>query len=132
MPIVIVALILIVIAVAVVATLAIRHNELFYVSIRRSRVLVVRGEVPTRLRQDFAIIATEAGLKRASIRAVRTETHTRLHIQGADEGTAQRMRNVFGLHPISQLRAPRDQREHRNLGQILGWAWLAWLLLPRR
>jgi hypothetical protein len=83
------------------------------------------------VRQDFSIIASEAGLKRASIRAVRAETHTRLQIQGADEGTAQRLRNVFGLHPTSQRRAPPERRERRNMGQILGWAWLAWLLFPR-
>jgi len=44
-----------------------------------------------------------------------------------DEGRAQRLKNCFRLYPISMLRsAPIVGRP--TLGQVLGIAWLAWLL----
>lgn len=94
---------------AVAAVLALwwltRTGELFCVSIRDGRALVVRGRVPT----------------------LETESGGRLVFSGdIDEGRRQRMRNVFALHPTSQLRqAPAIQQP--TVGQLAGVAWLAWL-----
>jgi hypothetical protein len=107
-----------------------RINELFLVSVREGRVLVVRGRVPPSLLDAVSDVARDARVERATLRAVRGSTHARLLVSGVDDGVAQRFRNVFGIHPIHELRqVPRSA--DRNAGQWLGWAWLAWLLLRR-
>jgi hypothetical protein len=47
------------------------------------------------------------------------------------EATEQRLRNVFGIHPVQKLRAAPPIRA-KNLGQVLGIAWLAWMFLGSR
>jgi hypothetical protein len=107
-----------------------RLNELFLLSIRNGRTLIVRGRIPPSLLDAFADIGRAARIERATVQAIRGLSHARLVIRGVDDGTAQRFRNVFGIHPIRELRrAPRPS--DRNLGQLIGWAWLAWLLLRR-
>ncbi len=44
-----------------------------------------------------------------------------------DEGRLQRLRNAFALFPTSKLRAAASVARP-TLGQVLGIAWLAWLL----
>ena len=44
-----------------------------------------------------------------------------------DEGREQRMRNAFMLYPATKLRQAPAVKEP-SLGQVLGVAWLAWLL----
>ncbi len=122
------ALGLVVVAFVVVVS---RANELFLLSVREGEVLLVRGRIPVSLRQDIADVVKRAGVQRASLRAVRSQRSSRLVVHGVDEGTAQRLRNVFGVHPIQRLRAaPLPDR--RNLGQVLGFVWLAWLLTDHR
>lgn len=105
-----------------------RTREIFCISVRDGRVLVVRGRITGSLLDGIADVVRRASVKRGSVRAVRGEHHARLVVRGTDEGTAQRLRNVFGHHPVQKLRsAPVASR--RNLGQILGVAWLAWLLV---
>lgn len=116
------------VAVYVVAT---RLAEIFCVSVRNGRVLVVRGAVPTPLLQDLADLMQRAGIERATLRAIKTSGHARLSMSGVDESTAQRCRNVFGTHPIHQLRSRPIPQGTKNLGQMLGIVWLAWLLAPR-
>jgi len=106
--------------------LSARANELFCVSARDGRLLVIRGRIPPSLLTAFADILRRARVPRATIRAWKSEGHARIEASGVDEGTAQMLRNAFGLHPIQRLKtAPLVA--HRNLGQILGVAWLAWL-----
>lgn len=63
------------------------------------------------------------------VRGVRTETHVRLVVRGdLDEGTVQRLRNVLGIHPAGSYRTTSTEEGKRNLGRLLGVAWLAWLL----
>jgi len=59
---------------------------------------------------------------------LKTEHGGRLVVSGAiDERTEQRLRNLFALYPASQLRkAPAIAKP--TFGQLLGIAWLAWLL----
>lgn len=117
-------------AVAVLAVVALwwctRTRELFVVSVRGGRVLVVHGRVPGTLLSQFRDILAKT--PRGTVRVVRTESGARLAVSGAiDDGTAQRLRNVLGIYPLSKLRAaPVIQRP--TAGQLLGIAWLAWLL----
>jgi len=105
-----------------------RANELFHVSARDGRVLLVRGRIPPSLLTAFGEILGRAGVRRATIRAVKESGGARLVASGVDGKTAQMLRNAFGVHPIQRLRTA-PFAAHRNLGQVLGFAWLAWLLL---
>jgi len=102
-------------------------NELFCLSVREGRVLLVRGRVSPGLLGDFRAALAFPPVARATIRAYRDQAGARLSISGLrDEGREQRLRNIFNIYPKSKLRsAPRA--EHRTLGQIIGLVWLAWL-----
>ena len=123
----------IVAVVAAVVFFAWRSAEIFCVSVRNGRALVVRGRVPPALlRAIREIVGSQPEVSRATIRASRGEHGARLTASGAiDEGRLQRLRNAFGLYPTSKLRAaPPIARP--TLGQLLGIAWLAWMLDRRR
>lgn len=116
--------------VALVAWLASRATEAFCVSVRAGRCLVVRGRVPVGLRQDIEEVVRRAGVERAEIRAVRESGALRLTAAGVDGRVEQRLRNVVGAYGHDRIRrAPRARG--RNLGQWLGWTWLAWALSRR-
>jgi len=104
-----------------------RTRTLFFVSVRDGKVLVVSGRVPGGMLHEIAESMRRPKVRRASIRALKTESGGRLAFRGdIDEGRRQRMRNVFALYPASQLRnAPAI--EQPTLGQLAGIAWLAWL-----
>jgi hypothetical protein len=104
-----------------------RLSELFYVSVRDGKVLVVRGRVPVSMLQAFREAVASPPVRRGSIRAFRTEIGGQLVCSGdIDDGREQRMRNTFMLYPASQLRhAPAIQQP--TLGQLAGIAWIAWL-----
>jgi Protein of unknown function (DUF3634) len=118
---------------AVLAVLAVlglwwftRSRELFVLSVRQGRVLVVRGRVPPGLLRDFRDILGPTKLD-GTVKALASEDRSSLVADGDVAQVAQRLRNTFGLRPVSQLRqAPLIERP--NLGQLLGIAWLAWLL----
>jgi hypothetical protein len=119
---------LVVVAVVFVLAWLARQEDLFCLSIRDGRVLVVRGRAPTGFVSDVGDIAVRDGVRDATVRAVKTERGGRLLFSGdLSEGTQQRLRNVFGILPAAQLRhAPPIKNP--TLGQVLGIAWLAWLL----
>src|SRR5262245_47122428 len=104
-----------------------RQSELFCLSVRRGRVLVVRGRAPAGFVSEVRSIVARAKTPSGTIRAMKSERGGRLSVSGdIDEATAQRLRNLFALYPASQLRhAPVIARP--TFGQILGVAWLAWL-----
>jgi hypothetical protein len=105
-----------------------RANELFCLSVRDGRVLVVRGRIPGGLLSDIRDVVTKPVVSRATIRATKAQQGARLVVSGAiDEGREQRLRNIFRLYPLSNLRAAPIVAEP-TLGQVLGIAWLAWLL----
>jgi hypothetical protein len=115
-------------AVGLVLWLSWRARVLFELSVRDGRVLVVRGRVPTGYLHDVEAIVSRARVARGSVTAVRDERHARIVVSGdIDEACAQRLRNTFGLRPVSQLRAAPIIAKP-TLGQVLGIAWLAWML----
>jgi hypothetical protein len=102
-----------------------RLNELFLLSVRNGKVIVVRGRVPPGFLRDVRMIVR--GVPKATIRGVKSEGHARITGSGLDDRVLQRLRNAFGHHPVSRLRAaPPIARP--TLGQVLGIAWLAWML----
>ena len=105
-----------------------RVGELFYISVRDGKALVVRGRVPVSMLQEFKETVANPMVKRGRIRAFKTESGGQLACTGdIDDGREQRMRNTFMLYPASQLRhAPAIQQP--TLGQLSGIAWLAWML----
>jgi Protein of unknown function (DUF3634) len=118
--------------VAVLGVLALwwftRTGELFCISVRGGKLLVVRGRAPGGFISEARAIVSRASVTSGTIRALKTERGGRLVVSGAiDERTEQRLRNLFALYPASQLRqAPAIAKP--SFGQLLGIAWLAWLL----
>src|SRR5262245_20209797 len=96
-----------------------RAAEIFCVSVRDGRALVIRGRVRPPLLRAIREIVAEPPVVAATVRAVRGEHGARLVARGKiDEGRVQRLRNAFGLYPVSKLRAAARVR-HPTLGQVL-------------
>jgi hypothetical protein len=108
-----------------------RTREIFVLSVRDGRPLVVRGRIPPGLLADIGAVVARPAVRRATIKALAGEHNARLVCSGdLDEGRVQRLRNVFGVRPVARLRAtPAIARP--SLGQLLGVAWIAWLFEPR-
>lgn len=119
------------IAIAVIAYFLWRVNEIFCVSVRNGRALLVRGRIPPSLLHDIEDIVRRCNIRRATVRGVAGQHHARIVASGVDDFAAQRLRNVFGTHPIQKLRGAKVPVT-RNLGQLLGIAWLAWLFVGRK
>lgn len=115
------------VCVLVFALLMMRGNELFLISVRDGKLLVVRGRVPVSLLSDFRDIVNRPTVKRGTIKGYKGEYGAQISTRGIDEGREQRMRNTFQLYPASKLRsAPIDKQ--RTFGQVMGVVWLAWIL----
>jgi Protein of unknown function (DUF3634) len=121
-------LIAVICCLVVVALFVTRGNELFLISVRDGKLLVVRGRVPVSLLQDFREIVNRPMVKRGTIKAYRGEYGAQIRVSGGiDEGREQRMRNTFQFYPASKLRSvPIDKQ--RTMGQLTGIVWLAWML----
>ena len=102
-------------------------RTLFKLSVRDGDVLVVKGRVPIRFLHDVREVIADEGIKKATISAVASEHGASLSFSGIPEGPQQRMRNAFRLYPAADIRhAPPIAKP--TLGQVLGIAWLAWML----
>lgn len=121
-------LLLLLVGLALVALVLFRANELFVLSARGGRVLLLRGKLPGELERQLSAILRQSGAT-GQLRAVRQGGSTRLVGRGLGGDLEQRLRNVFFASRFSKLRwlAGPDRRP-RNLGQRLGWDWLAWQL----
>jgi len=120
---------LVVLGVVVVVLWLRRQRELFCLSVRDGHLLLVRGRIPPGLCGDFReAVSGRPVVRRATIKAYRGEHGAELSVSGdIADGRTQRLRNIFSIYPLSRLRAapPPDQR---SVGQMLGIAWLAWIL----
>lgn len=103
----------------------VRGNEIFFVSVRDGRAMLVRGRIPPNLLAQIGDVARRSQITRGEVKAYRGEQRARITTSGMGENEAQRLRNLFSLHPIHALRsAPLPKA--KNFGQVLGIAWLAW------
>lgn len=120
--------------VAVLAVLLIvwldRSAELFCLSWRAGELRLVRGRVPPALRRDLADALAHMRLERCTIVARRAEQGARLTASGVDDFAEQRLRNIFQIYPLSQLRAAKAP-EHGRFVRWLGFSWLVWALSRR-
>lgn len=108
------------------------HDYAFWLEFREGRFLLMRGSLPPSLLADFADITRAEPSAKIRLRAHKGNGRARLLISGTlSEGTAQRLRNAFGLYPEVRLRA-KHRTQHPNLGQRLGWPWLAFALARTR
>jgi hypothetical protein len=104
-----------------------RATEQFRLSYRDGKLLVVRGELPQGLLNDFAETLRRAGVKRATLVGHKDERGLRLTTSGVSEWDEQRLRNQLGHHPYARLSAS-GRAARRTLGTFLGITWLAWLM----
>jgi hypothetical protein len=111
--------------------LFVRGNEIFFVSIRSGRAMLVRGRIPPNLLTQIGDVARRSGIARGDVKAYRGEQRARIATSGIGQDDAQRLRNLFSLHPIHALRSA-PVRKPENFGQVLGIAWLAWALTSSR
>lgn len=108
---------------------AVSGRALFKLSIRDGEVLVVKGRVPVRFLQDVREVVADERLARGTITAVARQHGAGLSFSGVPEGPQQRLRNAFRLYPVADIRHAPPISEP-SVGQLLGIAWLAWLLRP--
>lgn len=123
--------VLIVVALLALIIASGRARDVCVLSVRRGRVLVMRGGLPPSLESELADVFARAHVASATVRIVRDGTRARLAAHGLDELALQRARNVLGTYSMPRLLAGHGRRAPRNLGQKLGLAWLAWRLRER-
>jgi len=122
--------VLIVVALLALLVASGRAREVCVLSVRRGRVLVMRGGLPQSLESALVDVFTRAHVARATVRIVRDGTRARLTASGLPELALQRARNVLGTYSMPRLLAGHARRR-RNIGQRLGLASLAWWLHGR-
>ena len=108
-----------------------RARELCVLSVRRGRLLVMRGALPQSLLEAFTDIVRREKVRRGSLRVLRDGDSARLSCSGLSAEAQQRARNVLGTYPLPRLLAAPSHGT-RNLGQRLGLSWLGWWIKERR
>ena len=104
-----------------------RQAELFSLSWRKGELRLVRGRIPPMLRADLAEALRNMKVERCSVTARKEENGARLSVSGIDDFAAQRLRNIFQLYPLSQLRAAGLAPEHGRLLRWVGFSSLVWI-----
>lgn len=85
-----------------------RANELFALSARAGKLVLLRGRLPPALLAEFAEIAQRERLDNAEIRVLSESGAPRLLVQGAaNPALEQALRNVLGPYPIARIRSGR-------------------------
>jgi hypothetical protein len=79
------------------------------------------------LRSDLAQALSQMKVTRCTITASKEVQGARLSVSGIDDFAAQRLRNIFQLYPVSQLRAAAMAPEHGRLLRWVGVSSLVWL-----
>ena len=103
-----------------------RSTELFCLSWRGGELRLVRGAIPPALKRDLAEALAHMKVPRATVKAKKTDARARLTASGVDDFAEQRLRNIFQIYPVSQLRAAVRPTQNRLL-HLLGFASLVWL-----
>lgn len=110
-----------------VLTALFRANELFCLSCRRGRSLVVRGALPVPI---LAAIEEVLHLPdNALVKGFANDDEVRLTVTGLDDGEEGRLRAVFAAYPLDVAVWPRPR--DRRWWQVAGFVWLAWWMQDR-
>lgn len=104
-----------------------RATEQFRVAFRGGRLLLIRGQMPQGLLNDFADTLRRAGVQSATLVGRRTDTGLRLTGSGVQDWDLQRLRNQLSIHPYARL-ATSANSTRRTWWRVLGISWLAWLM----
>jgi hypothetical protein len=104
-----------------------RQSELFFLSWRNGELRLVRGRIPPMLKADLAEALSQMKVARCTVTARKEEGGARLSISGMDDFSAQRLRNIFQLYPMSQLRVAAMAPEHGRLLRWVGFSSLVWI-----
>jgi hypothetical protein len=124
-------LLLLLVLVGLVVFFVWRSAELFCLSWRGDRLVLVRGRLPPMLKGDLADALSHMKAPPCTVVARKEEGGAQLRAHGLDEFAEQRLRNIFRLYPISALRAARAPSRGR-LWRLLGISWLVvWALGDR-
>ncbi|MCW5792403.1 MAG: DUF3634 family protein [Polyangiaceae bacterium] len=81
-----------------------RQNELFCIRVESSKLRLVRGAVPPRLKSDLEDVVKRAQVVSGEIRLVTEGGAPRVLTQGLSPGVAQQVRNVIGTWRLPALR----------------------------
>lgn len=111
-----------------------RHaNQVFLLSVREGRALLIQGRIPAGLQGELLEVLRRAEVRDATVRVVRESGRARLLASGSgiDASVLQRLRNVLGTRTWRDLKLASPPAR-RNLGQRLGWSWLAWRIEDAR
>jgi hypothetical protein len=120
-------MLVVILCVALLFWSAQRSRELFVLSVRNGRLMVMRGHLPQSLFDALADVMARARVRHATLSVVRVDGMARLSASGLDEFVLQRARNVLGTFPFQRL-VSANWPVARNTGQRLGLAWLAFRL----
>ena len=102
-------------------------GECLCLSLRGGKHLVIRGNPRGDAIDMLLDTARRSGAEDCTIVVKRQGDRLRIDGTGLSDGQLQRLRNVLGTIQPSQF----DRQAavgSRNLGQRLGWQWLAWKL----
>jgi hypothetical protein len=78
--------------------------------VEKGKLVVVRGGLSARARNDIEAVVSRAKIKRATIRLVRAKDHARVEARGLSKDQLQRIRNVVGTMSLAQLRGDSRKR----------------------
>ena len=100
------------------------NNAMWTIRVKDGRVVRVDGPAPVGFVTAVREIVAHPPVAQATIAARKAENGAVLSISGLNEGTRQRLNNVFRLQPQSVLRSGPNPVNERNVRKAVGLAWL--------
>ena len=121
-------IVVLMVVVITLLTVLFRANELFCVSFRRGKALVVRGNLPGPALAAFRDVLNHPVADNALVKGFATD-EVRLTVAGVGDEQTQRLRNAF--EPFSRDQSVRTHDTRRTWWQHVGFVWLAWWMEGR-
>lgn len=112
-----------------ILTALVRANELFCVSSRRGKVLVVRGALPEAVHAALERELRLPAVDHALVKGFANDDEVRLTVTGLGDASEQRVHDLFALYPLELAAWPRSTS--RTWWQVVGFVWLAWWMQER-
>ena len=112
-----------------ILTALLRANELFCVSSRRGKTLVVRGALPESLCGALEGALRHPSPDQALVKGFSSDDELRLTVTGVEGAQEQRVQALFAAYPFDLPAWPRAT--NRTWWQVVGFVWLAWWMQER-